>query len=120
MNIIIKGTNIELTHSIKDYVEKRASSLDKFIDSSKAEAQVMVEVGKTTNHHRAGEVFRAEVQIKHPDFPGEPRVEIENEDLYAAIDLANDEMKEILVKNKEKKKSLVKRGARFIKDLLRI
>ncbi len=114
MNINIKATNIELTSAIKNYVEKKIGGLEKFVD---ANTQAFVEIGKTTKHHRTGNVYRAEVQMQIPGRDS-VRVEVNNNDLYAAIDIARVETKEKLVQTKEKRKSLIRQGAKFIKKII--
>lgn len=114
MNIIIKGLHMEITEAIHDYIVKRISSLDKFL---KIASKVEVDVGKTTNHHKNGDIFRAELNITND---GEfTRVVSEKEDLYAAIDAVRDEVIEVLSSKKDKKHSLFKKGALKIKSLFK-
>jgi ribosomal subunit interface protein len=109
---------MELTQPIKDYIEKRMLGLSKFGNSEEAEIMARVEVGKTTKHHRAGDVFRAEIQIDHIGYEKNLRVVAERDDLYAAIDEARERMKEELSETKDKRKSLVKKGARLFKKII--
>lgn len=118
MQINIKATNIELTPAIKGYVEKRLSGLDKFINTSEAEMLAFVEVGKTIGGQRSGNIFRAEVQLKHPDFKESLRSVSENGDLYAAVDGVREKIKRELGKEKDKKRTLVQKGARLFKKLI--
>ena len=119
MNINIKSTNIEITPAIKDYVEKRINGLEKFIHHVVDEGvQAWVEIGRTTRHHQTGNVFRAEMQIRIPDYKPGVRAEATLDDLYAAIDKAHDELKLELEKVKNKKISLVRKGARLFKRLI--
>ena len=114
MKIIIKATNFELTPSIKEYIEIKIGSLEKFIKASFYEA--WVEVGKTTHHHHKGQVFRAEVQLK---LPGKGlRVESLKEDIHLAIDEVKDELQRELKQYQEKKISKTKKGARIFKEKL--
>ena len=119
MNINIKATNMELTDAIRDYVGKKIDSLEKFISQRGSNAQVQVEVGKTTHHHQKGDVFRAEINISLSGNSYQFRAESETEDLYAAIDLARDEMERELTHFKGKKQALYKRGAKTLKSLLK-
>jgi len=125
MNINIKATNMELTPAISDFITKKLEGLEKFIHGdncdtcASSEIRVFVEVGMTSKHHQTGEIYRAELQL---DFPiaggkGSARAESESGDLYAAIDEAKDLLKEELLKTKDKKESLVRRGARKIKSM---
>ncbi len=115
MNINIKATNIELTNNISDYVNKRLSVIEKFIKDE--EVLVYAEVGKTTNHHKNGDVFRAEFNV---DISGTKFYAFsEKEDLYEAIDEAKSEIVRKITDNKEKKQTLFKRGALSVKKMLK-
>ncbi len=118
MNISIKATNIELTPAISDYVTNKVKPLEKFVGSVKkdAEVQAWVEVGKTTNHHEQGDIFRAEIQIRAPH--ASLIAKAESEDLYAAIDKVRDEMQREIKKAHGKKITKFRGGARKIKGIL--
>jgi putative sigma-54 modulation protein len=95
----IKGTGIDLTDAIKDAVESELSALDPLIERWGDAASADVEVGRTTNHHNKGEVYRAEVNLQ---IPGKLlRAEDENEDLYVAIKNAAGHLRRELNKEKE-------------------
>lgn len=118
MQINIKATNIELTSSIRDYIDKRIGSLEKFIGSTDGSIQAWVEVGRTTKHHQSGDIFRAEVQIRFPYYEKGIRAEITHSDLYAAIDEAREQIKRELIEVKDKKRTLVQKGARLFKKIV--
>lgn len=114
----IKMTNTFLTPAITEYVEKRLSHLDKFISPEELEViMCYVDIGKTSNHHKAGEIFKAEFTIHIGK--KSLRAMSEKEDLYAAIDSVNDEMAQALKSYKEKKTSFLRRGGAKIKRLLK-
>jgi putative sigma-54 modulation protein len=114
----IKTTDFSMTPAIKDYVEKRISHLDKFVSPEQKELPMCyVEIGKTTNHHKNGELFRAELTIH---IGGKSlRAESQQEDLYAALDLVTEEMSEELKSFKEKNSSLLKRAGAKIKSMMK-
>src|SRR5512145_3357911 len=114
MRINIQATGIELTPAISEYVTKKISSLGKYV---KGDAVARAEVGKSTQHHKTGEVFRAEVHISGAglDFYAAS----EQHDLYAAIDVVKDELKETLLQEKGRKETLTRRGAKAIKNLIK-
>ncbi|HBB56512.1 TPA: ribosome-associated translation inhibitor RaiA [Patescibacteria group bacterium] len=119
MNINIKATNIELTPELKNYVEQKVNVLEKHIyheidDSVKA----WVEVGKISEHHQKGDVYRAEIQIHIPRNAKGARAEATHYDIFAAIDKAQDEIKIEIEKEKNKKVSLARRGGRLFKKLI--
>ena len=116
MNINIKATNMELTSAINDYVNKRLSGIKKFVKDGE-EMIAHIEVGKTTNHHKQGDVFRAEFNI---EISGSKFYTFsEKEDLYAAIDDAKEEIVRQITSNKDRKQTLFKRGASSIKKMLK-
>ena len=115
MNINIKATNIELTGAIRDYVEKKVESLSKY--SNTTNAQIQVEVAKTTNHHKHGEVFKAEIDIRSN---GKKFFTVsESEDLYSAIDQAREAIMRELTHKKDRERTLFKRGAASVKKMLK-
>lgn len=116
MNINLKTTNFELTSIIREYAEKKVNSLEKFIKTTDESVQAWVEVGKTTNHHNKGDVYRAEIQIRVPHYGKGIRAEATNETLNEAIDEAHDKIKLELEKVKDRKISLIRKGARKIKS----
>jgi putative sigma-54 modulation protein len=116
MQIQLKATGIELTPAIKDYAEKKISSLEKFFGESEG-ILAAVEVGKTTAHHRSGDVYRAEVSIRVSGV--NHYAAAEKDDLYAAIDEVKDEVAREIVKAKGRKQTLIRRGGAKIKNLLR-
>lgn len=116
MTTNIKGTNIELTTAITDYVNKKIESIGKFAPSGE-EMIVYVEVGKTTNHHKQGNYFKAEFDVTidgEKFFTGS-----EKSDLYKAIDDAKDEVVRKIKSNKKRKTTLFKRGAISVKKMVK-
>lgn len=101
MQIMIKATDFTLTPAISEYAEKKVGGLKKYLasmDNSAVEARV--EVGKITEHHHKGNIFRAEVNLKVTKHL--LRAEQESDDVYAAIDLVHDELKRQIVSLKGK------------------
>ena len=100
MRIIeIIGTNMELTEAIRSYVEEKLGTLVKMTEKY-SPCDVAVDVGKTSTHHAKGDVWKAELMLTIPG--GTLRAESVKDDLYAAIDDANDELKRQLVERKER------------------
>ncbi len=114
MNIIVKGSHIDITDAIREYLEKKVRTLEKFLDPN---AKVEAELGKTTNHHKHGDIFRAELNITNEG--RNTFVASEQSDLYAAIDKVRDEAADILASKKDKRQSLFRRGAQKMKGLFR-
>lgn len=114
MKIITKGINIGITTSVEDYLYKKLSSFDKFIDS---DAIVEVEIEKTTNHHKSGEIYKVEVNIFNKGKLN--RVERTSADVYSSIDLVHDELFNLLSTKKDKSMTLFRKGAQKIKNMFK-
>ena len=98
MRIVMKGTNVDLTPSIKAYVEGKIGSLDKLLAPFEKEGQIEVdvEIGRTTHHHHKGDVFRAEANIR---LPGRVlRAEKVATDMRTAIDRTRNTLRLEIVK----------------------
>lgn len=122
MKINVKATGMELTPAISSYIYKKISSIEKYlpaadIEKSGANTVAQVEVGKNTRHHRAGNIFRAEVHITGA---GLDLYSVSEEtDLYAAIDIVKDEIVRNVVQLKDKRQTLARRGAEMMKNMMR-
>jgi putative sigma-54 modulation protein len=107
MKLTIKGTNIKLTDSIREYIDKKIGGLEKFAGNSldpalgKPPVECWIEVERTTYHHQSGDIFRAEAQIRLPGTSG-IRAEASEWDLHQAIDEVKDELQRQLKRYKRK------------------
>ena len=117
MRINEKGTNMKITPAIKDYLYKKLAHLEKFVEVADESALCDAELGKTSNHHKNGDVFRTEINlhIKGKNL----RAVSEMDDLFASIDLAKDEMMRELQSDKDKKVSSIRRDGAKLKNNLR-
>ena len=113
MKIILQATNFNLDDAISDFVHKKIGDLDKILGSANDDSiEARVEVGRTSDHHRKGDVYRAEVNLK---MPGRLlRAESENFDLYVAVTEVRDELQRQIRKYKEKTRDESRRDS--IKD----
>ena len=116
MNINIKTTNITLTEAITDYTSKRLEAIKQLLNNDTT-AQCDIELGRTSAHHKHGDVFRAEIHIVGKD--KDLYASAEEADLYKAIDIVRDEMLREVRSSKAKKISLIRRGGAKIKDILK-
>jgi ribosomal subunit interface protein len=114
MKTNIKATNIELTEAIREYALKRLSKLEKYLSE---DVVVSVELGKTSDHHKQGEIFRAEVRVAGGGM--DHYVSRESDNLYTAIDQVENDIVQEITKDKSKKRELIRRGQRAIKDMVR-
>ena len=117
MNIKIRSVNFELTPAIDEYITKKISSLEKFLEK-KDGILCEVEIGMVTKHHKSGDIFKAEINIM---VPGGKQIYAvaEESDLYAAIDIVRDEAEREIVSVRNRYKTLFRKGASQIKNLLK-
>ncbi len=120
MKINLQGKGMEVSAAIEEYAVKKMTNLGKLltkIEENGGEVLVNFSVGRTSNHHRGGDVFRADCSIS-----------IDGENFYSGADRedmneAIDEVKENLFREirraKERKKALFQRGSRAIKNMLK-
>jgi len=100
MKCKIQTKNIELTESIKGYVEDKMNMLDKYLGNLSV-IHCDVIVGTDSGHHNKGAIYKAEINL---DLPGEMlSVTKTEEDLYKAIDKVKDHLSQMIIKYKEKK-----------------
>jgi len=117
MKLNIKVTNLTLLPESADYLNKKIASLDKFINPNNDSILVEVEVAKTTEHHKSGEVFRAEINMQ---IDGKSLYAFsEKESLHSAIDEMRDEILRELKSYKTKKRTLFRRGASRMKNIIK-
>jgi len=93
MNYNIRGKNIEVTKSIREYVEKKISKLNKYFDTPPA-SDVHVNLSVYNDEQKI------EVTIPMPNLL--LRAEEQHADLYAAIDLVVDKLERQIRKHKTK------------------
>ncbi len=117
IKINIKATNFSVTPAIQDYIEKRLAVLERHVRPDDTSAEANVEIGRTTKHHKGGEIFRADLNmhIAGKNFFARS----EKEDLYMAIDDVKDEATRGLASWKDKRIGFIRRGGRKIKDMVR-
>lgn len=107
---------MDLTPAIGDYVEKKIEAINKFVEFGQ-DVNIYVEVGKTTNHHKQGNYYKAEFDVT---IDGEKFFTVsEKSDLYKAIDDSKDQMLKSIKNNKNRKNTLFKRGAISVKKMIK-
>ena len=123
MKINIIATGIELTPAISDYVDKKVAALEKYLppqaseDAASTDILAQVEIGKSTNHHKSGEIFKAEIHITGGGL--DYYAVEETEDLYASIDKVKDEIAQEIRRVKGKQNALARRGAQMAKNMMK-
>ena len=116
MNIKTKTTSLSLTPAISEYIEKRLSTIDKFFKDDTT-AKLDLELAKTTNHHKKGDIFRAEIHIVANGINA--YASSEKEDLYMAIDSVKDEILSEIKSSNKKQRSLIRKGGAKIKNIIK-
>lgn len=88
MTINIHARGIELTPAIKQYVEEKMQSLEKYLESIQ---HMDVEVGRADGHQHKGDVYECKAVVQ---IGGEVmKIERDAEDLYKAIDKVKDHLR---------------------------
>ncbi|MFA7209027.1 MAG: HPF/RaiA family ribosome-associated protein [Parcubacteria group bacterium] len=104
-NVRFMYKNIKIDDKTKEYILKRLEGADKVIDGI-LHKEVEIDMDKKGK-------FRVEVMVKTPyDLF---RAENTTESIEGSIDLVMDELKVQAIREKDKRKTMVKRGARSIK-----
>lgn len=111
MQINITGKNIDLTDAIKDYVEKKVGSLEKFYNKI---VRAHVTVGLESNHHLKGKIFVCDCKL---EVPGNDLFASKNEKtLYKAIDKIRDYLEGELKKHKVTRQEKDKKDKRLVRE----
>jgi len=120
MKIKLLTKNIEATEAIKDYVTKRVTNLGKLLtklEKAGGEAIVNFEVSKSTKHHKLGNVFHSDCEVR---FNGKKfYASADKGDLYEAIDTVKESLFREISQTKDKKQTLKTRGARSVKKMMK-
>ena len=102
MNIDIKSSGLDLTDSLKKYIDIRMNSLERYLRRYDPESlRIEFEVARTTRHHRHGSVFYAEANLV---LPGKMlRATHEASDIRVAVDKVKDILQREIEKHKEQR-----------------
>jgi ribosomal subunit interface protein len=117
MNITIKATGIELTQELSEYVYKKIGPVEKYFNGKNSDVIARVEIGRSTEHHKTGDIFRAEVHIAGDGL--DLYAVAEKEDTYSAIDIVKDEIVREARKVKDKQSTLARRGGAVVKNVMK-
>ncbi len=114
-NYTYKATSFEITQEVKEYLEKKLEPFFKKYDI--LDLHMNIELGKTTNHHKNGDIYFAEARFQSKN--GNIYAQASKEDIHEAIDHLESELAAQLSGAKGKRIALFKKGASKIKKLLR-
>jgi putative sigma-54 modulation protein len=116
--LTIQTHGVELTDALKDYAEKRFSGIGKYLkDGEEGIESLHLILAKTTNHHKQGEIYRAEVTVSVKGVQFFSYAETDH--LYAAIDEVREEVARKITGERDRTRALFRRGARSIKKMLK-
>lgn len=114
--INIKTTNFTATDEVRAILEKRLTSLEKFLPEEETDLSCDVELERETAH-QTGRIYRAEFNLR---IGGKLlRAEATEERMEDAIDQAKGDLKRELRRFSDKRQSLMRRGAQRVKDMMR-
>lgn len=116
MNIQTTITKLDNTEELRDYVDKKFSSLKKFIknyDNTLCE----VDLKKQHKHQQSKDMYYAEVNLS---VDGKMfRATAEADSMFAAIDEAKEDLKREIRKANSKNRDLFRKGKAKVKNMLR-
>ena len=103
MDIIIRGSKLEITESMETYAKEKLSKLERYLDDNEqTKATVLVKI--------SGHLHKVEVTIPLKSLI--LRAEESQEDFYAAIDLVIDKLERQIRKNKTRIQSTKRKEAK--------
>lgn len=116
MNIRVKTTNVALSPSLSDFVNKCLDKVSGMIKDDST-AQCDVELARTTQHHQKGDIFKAEMHITGEGI--DAYASVERQDLNTAISDVRDEIMRKIRSGKSKHMSYVRRGGARMKAMIK-
>jgi len=116
MNIRVKATNVTLSESLSDYVEKCLSKVAKAVGGDPT-IQCDIELARTTAHHQKGDIFKAEIHLVGNGL--DAYASVEREDLNLAVSDVRDEIINELRIGKSKRASYLRRSGARVKAMMK-
>ncbi len=121
MRVTIRQKDFEITPALRQYIEERVlNPVARFVKNIPVPDLPILdlEIGRWTRHHKKGDVYHVAASLA---LNGKLiRVEAENEDVHAACDEVEEQLKQEITSYKSRAFSLLKRGARAAKKMLRL
>lgn len=113
MNITYRTVNVTLTPDIEAYTEEKLSLLEKFLNADATCEAVLTH----DERHATGIVYRVDFTI----FSGKDRTHAvgHGETLFAALDIAKDELADRIRRDKKMHVRLMRKGGAMLKHMMR-
>jgi len=116
MKFEIITREIELEKDLKEYIEKKISSIERKLGDEKQDAEAEVRVGKDGSAQK-GNVYFADIKIDTGKNVFEAKEIAES--VKAALDLAKDEVDKQVRRERSKFRDIVRNSSRKLKRILR-
>lgn len=117
MEIQFKGTHFEIPEALTTRITDKLTKIETLLKDKADEAFVYVELGRETEAHKNGVVWRAEFNV---DVEGtRTRAESTRDTIEEACDDALRTLAQEITKQHAREGSLMKRGGSAIKDIMR-
>ncbi|MFH0845842.1 MAG: ribosome-associated translation inhibitor RaiA [Patescibacteria group bacterium] len=116
-NLKINAVNIEIDQEIRNYIDKKLASFEKFIDLNGDGVTIDIRVSRMVGEQRTGKIYNTEMSITTPG--KKYGANAEGDTLYESLDLVKDAVLRKISGYKDKKIGFLKRGGAQIKSLLK-
>lgn len=117
MNITTKAVNYEASDAVLTLARERFGAAEKLLGDARDTALLEIELGRSTEHHKSGEIYRAEANL---DAGGKLyRAEADADAIEKAIDKAANELLRELRSARSRTKRLIRGAGAKMKSLLR-
>ena len=116
---VVHAEDKEVSSKAIDLAERKIRHLKKYLGKTQDElgVQVYIELGKTTEAHQNGPIWRAQINM---DAPGEQfHAYAVAERIEVAITTAVAEIEQELRKRKAQRKNMIRRGGTALKSMMR-
>ena len=117
MNLNITNMNGGADPEVQAYLEKKLQTLSRIIDLNDPEVLVKAELGKTTEHHHTGNIFKAEVNIEAHGRTYRAAATAEN--TKAAIDIVKDDLAREIKSGKDRSITNNRKGDAEVKNKIK-
>lgn len=119
MKIDILAKDFDLTNKLEEYIQEKVESFDKILGEEKEgeERRCDFRIGKNSESHKNGKIYFAEARVETPGKSYGAKAN--GETIYEAIDALKDDILTKIRRKKDRKDSLIRKGGRKIKELLK-